>query len=65
MKKLLFTLAVVIITVLSSTGCCKVEHRLVGVGEYKYDNINGLIYEKNEFNKWVPTGEKIYFKGEF
>lgn len=47
------------------TGCCKIEHKLVGVGEYKYDNINGLIYEKNEFNDWVSTGEKIYWKGEF
>ncbi len=48
-----------------TAGCAKIEHRMVGIGDYKYDSINGLIYEKNEFGKWVPTGEKIYFKGEF
>ena len=46
-------------------GCAKVEHKMVGIGDLKYDNINGVIYKKNEFGEWVPTGRKIFFEGEF
>lgn len=48
-----------------TVGCAKIKHKMVGIGDLKYDNINGLIYEKNEAGEWVPTGRKIFFEGKF
>lgn len=64
MKKLV--LCTVLLT-LCITGCGvkQPEHKLVGIGNYKYDNINGLLYTKNNYDEWVATGQRIFFVADF
>ena len=65
MKKIILLIAILFLMTPMVAGCAKVEHKMVGIGDLKYDNINGVIYKKNEFGEWVPTGRKIFFEGEF
>ena len=65
MKKMILLIVILFLMTPMVAGCAKVEHKMIGLGDLKYDNTNGQVYEKNEFGEWVPTGKKIFFEGEF
>lgn len=66
MMKMILLILILFLMMPMTVGCAKIERRLVPYGDgYKYDSLNGYIYERNEENVWEPTGRRIFWEGEF